>query len=264
MNDTAQHNSGQNQMVVTERDEDVLVVTLNRPEVYNALTPQMLHALTDAWAEAADPSVRAVVITGAGRGFCAGADLKASREGLSPATSGLRHTYNPHILALSELEKPVIAAVNGAAAGAGMGLAFAADIRIGTPQTKFVPAFVQIGLVPDSGVTYFLPRLLGYTRSFDWLSSGRPLLADEALDWGLLNAVTTPEYLLEEAMARAHRLAAMPGLGVGLTKRALTYASRVHLQQQLELEAELQPQATNAPGRAEARALMVERLKNSQ
>lgn len=264
MNGEGDGKSGQNKTVLTERDGDVLVVTLNRPEVYNALTPQMLHRLTDAWAEAADPAVRAVVVTGAGRGFCAGADLKASREGLSPATSGLRHTYNPHILALSDLEKPVVAAINGAAAGAGMGLAFAADIRIGTPQTKFVPAFVPIGLVPDSGVTYFLPRLLGYSRSFDWLSSGRPLLADEALEWGLLNAVTAPDLLMEEALARAHRLAAMPGQGVGLTKRALTYASRNQLMQQLELEAELQPLAVDAPGRAEARALMVERLKNSQ
>lgn len=250
--------------VLTERDGDVLVVTLNRPDVYNALTPQLLHALSDVWAEAADSAVRAVVVTGAGRGFCAGADLKASREGLSPATSGLRHTYNPHILALTELEKPVIAAVNGAAAGAGMGLALAADIRIGTVATKFVPAFVQIGLVPDSGVTYLLPRLIGYSRAFDWLSSGRPLLAEEAREWGVLNAVVEADALLDEALSRAHALAAMPGLGVGLTKRALTYASRTHLMQQLELEAELQPLAVNAPGRAEARARMVERLKNNQ
>lgn len=250
-------------VVRVEPDGDVLVVTLNRPEHFNALTVEVLFALTDAWAEAADPSVRAVVITGAGRGFCAGADLNSSGSGRSPATSGLRHTYNPHIVALSELKKPVIAAVNGAAAGAGLGLAFAADIRIGSEKTKFVPAFSRIGLVPDSGVTFLVPRLIGYSKSFEWLSSGRAILFDEALEWGLLNAVTSPDDLLDEAISRAHALAAMPGFGVGLTKQALNQASKRHLLEQLELEAELQPQAISAPGRAEARALMVERLKNS-
>lgn len=248
-------------VVLTEQRGDVLLVTLNRPEQFNALTTELLHALTEAWAVAADPDVRAVVVTGAGRGFCAGADLKSARHG-NPATSGLRHTYNPHILAMTGLEKPVIAAVNGAAAGAGLALAFGADIRIASQQAKFVPAFGNIGLVPDSGATYLIPRLIGYSRTFEWLSSGRAVGADEALRWGLVNEVVPPDDVVPSALERAEVLAQVPGLALGLTKRALTSASRRLLVEQLELEVELQPLAVNAPGRAEARARLVERLAN--
>jgi 2-(1,2-epoxy-1,2-dihydrophenyl)acetyl-CoA isomerase len=248
-------------VVETERRGDVLLVTLNRPEHFNALTTELLHALTAVWAEAAEPDVRAVVVTGAGRGFCAGADLTSTRNG-NPATSGLRHTYNPHILAMTGLEKPVIAAVNGAAAGAGLALAFGADIRIASQQAKFVPAFGNIGLVPDSGATYLIPRLIGYSRSFEWLASGRAVGADEALQWGLVNEVVPPDEVVPCALERAEALAQVPGLALGLTKRALTSASRRLLIEQLELEVELQPLAVNAPGRAEARARLVERLAN--
>ncbi|GAA1593927.1 enoyl-CoA hydratase-related protein [Kribbella hippodromi] len=247
-------------MLLAERDNDVLVVTLNRPRQLNALNGELLRALTDTWAEAADPDIRAVVVTGAGRGFCAGADLSSGRTGGSPATSGLRHTYNPHILAMTSLQKPVIAAVNGPAAGAGLALAFGADLRIASRAAKFVPAFARIGLVPDSGASYLVPRLIGYARSFEWFAGGRPVPADEALDWGLVNELVDPDQLMPRALELAHTLAQVPGRAVGLTKLALTQGTRRHLLEQLELEAELQEIAVNAPGRAAARSRVVEGL----
>ncbi|MDX2972667.1 enoyl-CoA hydratase/isomerase family protein [Kribbella solani] len=245
-------------ILLTEYDGAVLVVTLNRPEQLNALTSELVHALTETWTAAADPSVRAVVVTGAGRGFCAGADLRSPRVDAGP--QGLRHTYNPHILGLTGLEKPVIAAVNGPAAGAGLALAFGADLRIAAPAAKFVPAFSRIGLVPDSGATYLIPRLIGYSRSVEWLTTGRAVDAAEALQWGLVNEVVDLPRLLPRAMELAHQLAAVPGMAAGLTKRALTQTSRRLLLEQLELEAELQEIAVHAPGRAEARARTVERI----
>lgn len=250
--------------VRVDRDGAVLLVTLDRPEALNALTTEMLHELTAVWELAAEPSVRAVVVTGAGRGFCAGADLMAPRADRDPAVSGLRHTYNPHITALVALEKPVIAAVNGAAAGAGLALACAADLRLAAPTAKFVPAFARIGLVPDSGATYLVPRILGYSRTFEWLTSGRAVLADEALAWGLVHEVVESEELVSTAMQKAHALADLPGLGVALTKRALTQSARGLLLEQLELEAQLQAEAVRAPGRAEARARALEQLSTGR
>jgi 2-(1,2-epoxy-1,2-dihydrophenyl)acetyl-CoA isomerase len=249
--------------VLTELDGTVLVVTLNRPERLNALTPEMLAELTRTWARAAEPDVRAVVVTGAGRGFCAGADLQGWSTGNDPATSGLRHTFNPQALALAGLEKPVVAAVNGPVAGAGLALALAADVRFGSPATSFVPAFSRIGIVPDSGVTYFAPRLLGYARAFDWLVSGDRLDAATAREWGLLKEVVAPGSLLSTAVGYAHTLAAVPGAAAALTKRALNQYAQRDLLAQLELEAQLQPLAVNAPGRAEARATVVNRMGRS-
>lgn len=241
-------------------DEDVLIVTLNRPEMLNALDIETLHALSAAWDRAASTDIRCVVVTGAGKGFCAGADIKSPREGLDPSTSGLRHTYNPHVLAMAALEKPVIAAVNGVAAGAGLSLACAADIRVVADTARFVPSFATIGLVPDAGGTFFIPRILGYSRAFEWLASGRKLTADEAFGWGLANEVVSSENLEKRAIGLAHELAAQPGGGVALTKRALNLSARRHLTEQLDVEVELQNLALKAPGRAEARARMIENL----
>lgn len=250
--------------VATGRHGAVLTVTLNRPRVLNALDLPTLHRLTEAWHEAADPSVRAVVITGAGRAFCAGADLRASRAGLHPAVNGLRHSYHPHVLALAALNKPVIAAVNGPAAGAGLALAAAADIRIAAPDARFVPAFVTIGLVPDAGAAYFLPRLLGYGRAFEWLATGRTVEPPEALAWGLVNEVVPAEHLLPRAVQLAEQLAAMPGDAVGLTKRLLSHGLHHTLPSLLDEEARLQAIAADAPGRAEARAEVVRRITAHQ
>ncbi|MBB4699668.1 enoyl-CoA hydratase/isomerase family protein [Sphaerisporangium siamense] len=247
--------------VITERDGPVLTVTLNRPHVLNALDAETLLALADAWHEAADPEVRAVVVTGSGKGFCAGADLRTPPDpSRKPGSSGLRHTYHPHVLAMAALEKPVIAAVNGAAAGAGLSLAAAADVRIAAATAKFVPAFATVGLVPDAGGAYFLPRLLGYARAFEWLATGRAVPAEEALSWGLVSRVVPPEELLPAAAELAHRMAAMPGVAVGLTKRLLDHGLTHGLADLLDEEARAQARAVADPGRQRARAEMVNRL----
>jgi len=250
--------------VNTERDGDVLVVTLNRPEAMNAMNRALLEGLSIAWHEASDPAVRAVVVTGNGKGFCAGADLKGSGGDHHPGLSGLRHTYNTHVLGLASLEKPVIAAVNGAAAGAGLALACAADIRIASEAARFVPAFARIGLVPDAGASWFIPRLLGYSRAFEWLLSARPLSAAEALEWGLVLEVVPPEELLGRALERAHALAAVPGIAAALTKQLLSRAFDISLPEALEAENRTQPIAMAAPGRAEARAAVVKAISSSQ
>lgn len=240
---------------LTERYDSVLLVTLNRPEVLNAVDGSMVEAMAAAWRVASDPDVRAVVVTGAGRGFCAGADLKSSRPSNGElATAGLRHTYNPVMSTLAALDKPVIAAVNGATAGFGVSIACAADIRIAARNASFVPAFVDIGLVPDGGGTYFITRLLGYAAAFEWLTSGRRLSAEDALARGLVGEVVPEDDLVPRALQVATTVADKPGRAVALTKQLLAQAARAHLAEQLDEEARAQEAALAAPGRAEARA----------
>ena len=161
--------------VETSRDDAVLTITLNRPDVLNAFNAELHKALSAALKEARAPEVRAVVLTGAGRGFCVGQDLTEFREAPGDIGARLRGNYHPNILAIRALEKPVIAAVNGAAAGAGLSFACACDLRIAADSASFVPAFINIGLVPDSGGSYFVTRILGPARAFEWLASGRKL-----------------------------------------------------------------------------------------
>lgn len=246
--------------VLQQRHGAVLLVTLNRPDSLNAFNDELHRALSHAWHEASDPQIRAVVLTGAGRGFCAGADLHAPPAQDTIGYSTLRHTFNAHTLAMAALDKPVIAAVNGAAAGAGLSLACAADIRLAASTAKFVPAFVDIGLVPDTGGSWFIPRLLGHSRAFAWLASNRRLDAQEAHEWGLVSEVLAPDELLDHALAMAEQLACKPGSAVGLTKRLLATAARNSLAEQLEAETALQDQAVRDPERARARAAMLEKL----
>jgi 2-(1,2-epoxy-1,2-dihydrophenyl)acetyl-CoA isomerase len=249
------------------RNNDVLTVTLNRPEKLNALDAATLRALRSAWRRAAEADVRAVVITGAGRGFCAGADLTGGPSAgadLPEGYDGLRDGYNPHILALFLLDVPVVAAINGAVAGAGLAIAFAADIRIASERAKFAPAFARIGLVPDSGATFLIPRVLGPSRAFEWLSSARTLDAAESLEWQISHEVVPADTVLARAQALADELAAMPGIGVSLTKRALNTAQRRAFLEHLELEAELQRMAVSAEGRAEARSRVVTQIRTDQ
>src|SRR5918912_2158913 len=175
--------------VETSRDGAVLTITLNRPDVLNAFNAAMHRTLGEALREARDAAVRAVVITGAGRGFCVGQDLSEFREAAGDIGGRLRGDYHPNIKAIRALEKPVIAAVNGAAAGAGLSLACACDLRVASDQATFVPAFVNVGLVPDSGGTFFVSRLIGQARAFEWLCSGRRLTAAEAHQWGVVSEV---------------------------------------------------------------------------
>src|SRR5262245_46783425 len=170
--------------VETSRDGGMLTITLNRPDVLNAFNASMHEALGVALAEAEDASVRAVVLTGAGRGFCVGQDLTEFRDAAGDIGSRLRDNYHPNILAIRALEKPVIAAVNGAAAGAGLSFACACDVRVASSAATFVPGFVGIGLVPDAGGTWFIHRLLGFARAFEWMSTNRRLSAADALERG--------------------------------------------------------------------------------
>jgi 2-(1,2-epoxy-1,2-dihydrophenyl)acetyl-CoA isomerase len=230
--------------VETTRDGAVLTITLNRPEVLNAFNADLHRALSAALNEAQADDVRAVVITGAGRGFCVGQDLTEFREAPGGIGERLRGNYHPNILALRALEKPILAAVNGPAAGAGLSFACACDLRLAAESATFVPAFINIGLVPDSGGTYFVRRLLGTARAFEWMTSGRRLGAAEALEWGLVSEVVEDERLAERAAERAAELAAMPTRGIGLTKRLFDHAENATLEEQLELEAQLQAAAT--------------------
>jgi 2-(1,2-epoxy-1,2-dihydrophenyl)acetyl-CoA isomerase len=247
--------------VETSRDGGVLTITLNRPDVLNAFNSSMHKALGEALAEAADASVRAVVLTGAGRGFCVGQDLTEFREGASDIGSRLRDNYHPNILAIRALEKPVIAAVNGAAAGAGLSFAGACDIRLASDTASFVPAFINIGLVPDSGGTYFVVELLGYARAFEWMTSGRKLSAAEAHEWGLVSEVVEGDGLGARAAQLAARYASMPTRGVGMTKRLFSEAARNRMEDQLELEAELQTAATLTNDFREGVAAFLEKRK---
>jgi 2-(1,2-epoxy-1,2-dihydrophenyl)acetyl-CoA isomerase len=226
------------------REGAVLTITLNRPDVLNAFNGAMHKALAGALRDARDPEVRAVVITGAGRGFCVGQDLSEFRDSAGDIGERLRSTYHPNVLAIRALDKPVIAAVNGAAAGAGMSFACACDLRIASDAAVFVPAFVSIGLVPDSGGTFFVTRLLGYARAFEWLCSGRRLSAAEAHAWGLVNEVVDADALPARAAEVAAQLAALPTRGIGMTKRLLDRAGTSTLDEQLEREAHLQAAAT--------------------
>jgi 2-(1,2-epoxy-1,2-dihydrophenyl)acetyl-CoA isomerase len=232
--------------VETSRDGAVLTITLNRPDVLNAFNQAMHEGLAAALKEARDPEVRAVVVTGAGRGFCVGQDLTEFKEASEDIADRLRESYHPNITAVRALEKPVIAAVNGAAAGAGLSFAAACDIRIAADSATFVPAFINIGLVPDSGGTFFIARLLGPARAFEWMTSGRRLTAAEAQQWGLVSEVVEAASLADRTAELASTLAAMPTRAVGMTKRLFDAAPANTLNEQLELEAQLQSAATQS------------------
>jgi 2-(1,2-epoxy-1,2-dihydrophenyl)acetyl-CoA isomerase len=231
--------------VLTTRDGAVLVITLNRPDVYNAFNRALHAALREDLEEAADPEVRAVVITGAGRGFCSGQDLKEfSQLPDGGIRTALEETYHPNIRAIRALEKPVLAAVNGPAAGAGLSLAAACDVRIASDAANFVPGFIGIGLVPDSGGSWFVHRLLGFARAFEWMVSNRRLTAEEALAWGLVSEVVAANAFEARVAELAAWYAALPTRGVAMTKQLFEHAYDASLEAQLELEAALQQAAT--------------------
>jgi 2-(1,2-epoxy-1,2-dihydrophenyl)acetyl-CoA isomerase len=240
------------------RDGAVQTITLNRPEKMNAFNRALHTALRDALKAAREPEVRAVVITGAGRGFCAGQDLTEFAEAGDVGAS-LRETYHPNILAIRALEKPVIAAVNGACAGAGLSLACACDMRIAADTASFVPGFIGIGLVPDSGGTYFIHRLLGAPRAFEWMSSNRRLTAAEAHAWGLVSEVVEADALPARAAELAAFYASLPTRGVAMTKRLFDHADTAPLDDQLELEAQLQTAATQSEDFREGVAAFLEK-----
>lgn len=232
--------------ILYQQDGGILTITLNRPDKLNAITDVMLGELGDAFKAAEkDKAARVVILTGAGRGFCPGQDLASAKE--RGADSGnldyghhLRETYNPLIQRMRELPKPVIAAINGVAAGAGMSLAMACDLRIAAESATFLQAFVKIGLVPDSGSTWMLPRLVGVTRAMDLFLTGRKITAHEALEWGLVNQVTEDAQLMTVVNALAQEFATAPTAAIGYIKRSVLYGLEHSLEETLDNEADMQ------------------------
>jgi 2-(1,2-epoxy-1,2-dihydrophenyl)acetyl-CoA isomerase len=245
--------------VETTRDGAVLTITLNRPDKLNAFDAATHKAFVGALKDAADPYVRAVVLTGAGRGFCVGQDLAELSEGDRDIGTLLRERWNRHVLGLRGLEKPVLGAVNGAAAGAGLSLACACDLRIAADSAAFVPAFVNVGLVPDTGGSWLVPRLLGYAGAFDWMCSGRKIDSAQALAWGLVSEVVPTDGVLARTQQRAEALAALPTRALAMTKRLFERAAASRLEDQLELEAQLQVAATRTEDFAEGVAAFLEK-----
>jgi 2-(1,2-epoxy-1,2-dihydrophenyl)acetyl-CoA isomerase len=225
-----------------EVDGPVATLILDRPEALNALTVPVKVALREALESiAGDRAIRAVILTGAGRAFCAGQDL-AERDApdAAPLDVELRERYNPIVRALRSMGQPVIAAVNGVAAGAGASLAFACDLRIAAEEARFVLAFGRIGLVPDSGATWFLPRLVGPAKAAELALLGDQVDAGEALRIGLVSKVVSGDQLLVEARAMADRIADGAPLAMALTKTALERSMSIDLDEALDGEAKLQ------------------------
>ena len=241
--------------------ERVATITLDRPDALNALTIDMKGELLAAFRSVArDREVRSVVLTGAGRAFCAGQDLK---ERLAPDATPLavevRERYNPIIRAMRDLDQPIVAAINGVAAGAGASLAFACDLRIAAEGASFALAFGRIGLVPDSGATWFLPRLVGPARAAELALLSEPLSAADAARWGIVARVVPADVLADEARAIALRLAAMAPRALAMTKHALDRAWTRDLAGALEDEAWLQGIAGATSDHAEGLAALVEK-----
>jgi 2-(1,2-epoxy-1,2-dihydrophenyl)acetyl-CoA isomerase len=237
------------QQLVVQAEGGVATVRMNNPEQLNALSAVMTRELVQTLEEmAGDDTVRSIILTGEGRAFSAGADLAALRE---PYLSGQRpklspiliEGYNKLIPLLAETPKPVIAAINGVVAGAGMSLALACDFRVASDAASFTMAFVKIGLIPDAGSTYLLPRTVGMAKALELALLSERLDAASAERAGLVNRVVPADTLMAEANALAARLAAMPTVAIGLTKRAFNEASRLTLAQAMDREADVQDQA---------------------
>lgn len=241
--------------------DGVATLTLDRPDALNSLTVPLKEELARAFRSLGhDRAVRAVVLTGAGRAFCAGQDLRERLEpDAAPLAAEVRERYTPIILAMRRLEKPIVGAVNGVAAGAGASLAFACDIRIAAESASFILAFGRVGLVPDSGASWFLPRLVGASRAAELAFTSDPLSAADAERIGLVSRVVPGERLLDEAQDLARRLAAGAPVAIGLTKRALNHAVDASLEEQLEYEAVLQGIAGATADHAEGIAAFVEK-----
>lgn len=228
--------------------DGVLTVTLDRPDTLNSFTRAMAAELLDVLRSAADdPDVRAVLLTGAGRGFCAGQDLsEALPQGDGPMPDigdFVRDGYNPIIRAIRALEKPVVCAVNGVAAGAGANLAFACDLTLAAEEASFIESFAKLGLIPDTSGTYFVPRLVGHQRATGMFFLAEKISAAKAKEWGLIWDTVPAATLMDASMTLARTLAAGATRGFGLTKRALNASLGNPLDAQLDLEAECMSEA---------------------
>ncbi|MDF1793737.1 MAG: 2-(1,2-epoxy-1,2-dihydrophenyl)acetyl-CoA isomerase PaaG [Thalassobaculaceae bacterium] len=254
--------------VLVEHADGVCRITLNRPDKLNAFNTEMHKALFAALTHAADSEpVRAVLLTGAGRAFCAGQDLGDRDPSITGATpdlgATLDSTYNPLVRLIRSIEKPIVCAVNGVAAGAGASLALACDIVLAARTAKFIQAFSRIGLVPDSGATWTLPHLVGEARAKGLALTGTPLAAETAAEWGMIWGVVADGLLMGEAETLSAELAAGPTVGLGLTKRALQAAATNSLDSQLDLERDLQREAGRTPDYTEGVSAFLGKRKPS-
>ncbi|MBP7692224.1 MAG: enoyl-CoA hydratase/isomerase family protein [Anaerolineales bacterium] len=251
-------------ILLTDLTAGVFTLTLNRPEVLNAFNDALAAGLLEALKHAErDPAIRCVVLTGAGAGFCAGQDLAAlrDREAEISFREHLLRTFNPIVARMRTLEKPIIGQLNGATAGAGLGLALACDLRYAAAGAKLRVAFNGIALAPDSGVSFFLPRLVGYARAYELAVSNAPLTAEAAAELGLVNRVFPPAELAEAVRSVAAQLAQGPTRAFGLTKRAMNKALLVSLDEALEYEAHLQEIAGRSPDHREGVAAFLEKRR---
>lgn len=223
--------------------DGIATITLNRPTTLNAFNDKMIAETTDAFKQAGrDKVIRCVVITGNGRAFSSGQDLSDVQSRGEDFSIGehLRHGYHKLIKQMISLEKPIIGAINGVAAGAGCGIALATDIRIASEKASFMLAFSKVGLVPDSGTNWFLPRIIGYARAYEMAVTADKIPAAKALEWGMVNRVVPPDQLLEEVMGWAKPFSTGATLAYGLTKRAMNKSWDLSLDEGLTYEAHLQ------------------------
>ena len=254
------------QHIQAEQRDGVLKLTLDRPDVLNSFNARMAEELVTALRVAAsDDATRAVLITGIGRGFCAGQDLAEMMPDGDATTTDLGEVvarqYNPIVRAIRTTEKPFVCAVNGVAAGAGANIAFACDLVVASEHATFVQSFSKIGLIPDSGGTYMLPRLVGLQRANALAMLGEKLDANRAKDWGLIHEVVPAATLADTSFDLARRLAAMPTRALGLIKRGFNASFTNDLETQLGLEVELQREAGRTEDYAEGVRAFVEKRK---
>ena len=229
-------------MILLEKIDAIGKITLNRPEKYNSIVREMALSLQKTLANCeSDNSIRCIFITGAGKAFCAGQDLKEVMDPQGPEIEQIvREHYNPIIQKIREIKKPVIAAVNGVAAGAGANLALACDIVTATQSAKFIQAFSKIGLIPDSGGTYFLPRLIGLPKATAFMMTGEPVSSEKAEALGMIYAVYDNAEFESKSLELAKSISEMPTKGLGYTKKLLNYSLNNSMDDQLNLEAETQ------------------------
>jgi 2-(1,2-epoxy-1,2-dihydrophenyl)acetyl-CoA isomerase len=251
--------------VLVSLEAGVLRITLNRPEKLNAFNPAMHHGLADAMTRAeADAAIRCLLITGAGRGFCAGQDLtERDMKAAAPIDlgSGLETWYNPLVKRMRALPKPIVCAVNGVAAGAGANFALACDIVLAARSASFIQAFVKIGLVPDCGGSYFLPRLAGVQRAMALAMTGDRLSAEDAERWGLIWKCVDDVQLGSEAEKISRQLASGPTKSLGLIKKAIYSSANNDLAAQLDMERDLQREIGKGEDYREGVAAFLEKRK---
>ena len=253
--------------IEVETADRICTITMNRPDVYNALNDALTFELQDALKNAArDAKVSVIVLTGAGKAFCSGQDLGDLKTKYVPGYvphlgSDLHKRYNPIVKRIREIDKPVIAAVNGVAAGAGLSFALACDIRIASEKASFTEVFINVGLIPDSGSTWTLPRLVGLSKAMELCFTGDKIDAAEAFRIGLVNRVVPADELVAETNTLATRLAALPARGIALTKRLLNQSYDNTLDQQLEAEAFAQETAALTEDHYEGVVAFIEKRK---